>query len=201
MTTQAFHEVQFPPKIAYGASGGPEFSTSIATSINGFEQRNINWHHPRGRWDISTGIKDAGDIEEILAFFRARRGKAYGFRFKDWSDYEAVYELIGVGDGEQKSFELIKEYTSGGYQYIRRILKPVETTVKIYIDGEVVLNYKLDTTTGIVTFNKPPKSGVNIRSDLEFDVPVRFDTDQIIVRASGPGRFVVDSVPLIELRQ
>jgi hypothetical protein len=26
----AFHEVQFPPKIAYGATGGPEFNTSVS---------------------------------------------------------------------------------------------------------------------------------------------------------------------------
>ena len=46
-----FHEVQFPPKIAYGASGGPMFNTSIVTTFGGFEQRNVNWQKARGRWD------------------------------------------------------------------------------------------------------------------------------------------------------
>ncbi len=75
----AFHEIQFPPKIAYGASGGAEFNTSISTTFAGFEQRNINWQKSRGKWDISTGIKTKSDMDSVIAFFRARFGKAHGF--------------------------------------------------------------------------------------------------------------------------
>lgn len=75
-----FHEVQFPPKIAYGASGGAEFNTGITTTFAGFEQRNINWQKARGRWDVSTGLKSKTDMDVLQAFFRARFGKAYGLR-------------------------------------------------------------------------------------------------------------------------
>ena len=68
----SFHEIQFPPKVAYGATGGPAFSTSVALSLNGIEQLNINWRTARGKWDISTGIKSARDIEDVIAFFRER---------------------------------------------------------------------------------------------------------------------------------
>ena len=43
----AFHEIRFPDDIAYGASGGPEFATTIVTMASGFEQRNITGK-PRG---------------------------------------------------------------------------------------------------------------------------------------------------------
>jgi len=200
MTNSSFHEVLFPPKIAYGASGGPEFNTSIALSINGFEQRNINWRHARGRWDISSGIKDSRDTEEIQAFFRARHGKAFGFRFRDWSDYKVVDQLIGIGDGNKKIFELIKEYKSGTYNYIRRILKPVEASVKVRLGTVPTTAYSLDATTGVITFKTAPEKGVNIVTDFEFDIPARFDTDQIIVRATGPNRFVADSIPIVEIK-
>ena len=34
-----FHEVQFPPDISYGASGGPGYSTTVVTTVSGHERR------------------------------------------------------------------------------------------------------------------------------------------------------------------
>lgn len=196
----AFHGVLFPPKIAYGANGGPEFSTSIAVSLNGFEQRNINWSAGRGRWDISTGIKSASDIAEVIAFFRARFGKAYGFLFKDWSDYRATQQKIGEGDGKRTVFQLVKDYRSGSYNYIRTILKPVAGSIRIFVNTVPTDDFLCDLSTGVITFNSPPAESHSIVCDFEFNVPARFDTDQIIVRASGPGRFVSDAINIVEIR-
>ena len=196
-----FHEVQFPPKIAYGATGGPEFNTSITTTFGGFEQRNVNWQKSRGRWDVSTGLKSQTDIDILQAFFRSRFGKAYGFRFKDWADYVAVGQNLGTANGTQTAFQLTKLYVSGAYTYQRELKKPVNGTVKIYKNSVLQgSGYTLDLTTGIVTFTVAPTAGTVISADCEFDVPVRFDTDSIAVRADGPGYFVWDAVPIVELR-
>lgn len=197
----AFHEVQFPNKIAYGASGGAEFNTTISTTFSGFEQRNVNWQKARGRWDVSTGLKNKTDMDTLQAFFRARYGKAYGFRFKDWSDYQGVGQTIGTGNGSNTTFQLTKSYASGSYAYVRDIKKPVAGTVKIYLNGALQSSgFTVDTTTGIVTFSTAPGSGVIVSSDFEFDVPVRFDTDVLSVRADAPGVFVWDSIPIVETR-
>lgn len=196
-----FHEVQFPPKIAYGASGGPEFNTTIATTFGGFEQRNVNWQKARGRWDVSTGLKNQSDMDALQAFFRARFGKGYGFRFKDWSDYKGIGQNLGTGNGTQTAFQLIKVYTSGSYSYSRDIKKPVSGTVNVYKNAVLQASgYTLDLTTGIITFSVAPAAGVIVSADFEFDVPVRFDTDTLAVRADGPGIFVWDSIPVVELR-
>lgn len=55
----AFHEIQSPNDIAYGATGGPEFATSVVATASGYEQRNINWSAARGRWDVASGLKEA----------------------------------------------------------------------------------------------------------------------------------------------
>ena len=197
----AFHEVQFPPKIAYGASGGAEFNTSISTTFGGFEQRNVNWQKSRGRWDVSTGIKIKTDMDTVIAFFRARFGKAYGFRFKDWSDYQGVGQVIGTGNGTLTAFQLIKTYVSGSNSYVREIKKPVSGTVKIYLNAVLQSSgFAIDLTTGIVTFTTAPGNTVVVSADYEFDVPVRFDTDALAVRADAPGVFVWDSIPIVETR-
>ena len=197
----SFHEIQFPPKIAYGASGGPEFSTSVAISLNGFEHRNLNWQSARGKWDISTGIKNSNDIDEVISFFRARFGKAYGFRFKDWSDYKAISQIIAVGDNQTKHFQLIKDYKSGDHSYRRDILKPVDGSIKVYVNEKETYSYKVNTTNGIITFDEAIEEGTTISADFEFDVPARFDVDQIVVRASGPNQFVADSITIVEIKQ
>jgi uncharacterized protein (TIGR02217 family) len=100
----SFHEVRFPENIAYGATGGPEFATTVATG-SGHERRNINWSEARGRWDVASGLKKQALIDELVAFFRARRGEAYDFRFKDWTDYKAAGQLLGTGDDAQTQFQ------------------------------------------------------------------------------------------------
>jgi uncharacterized protein (TIGR02217 family) len=49
-------------------------------------------------------------IDELIAFFRARRGKAYSLRFKDWTDYKANGQLLGTGDDALTQFQLVKHY-------------------------------------------------------------------------------------------
>jgi uncharacterized protein (TIGR02217 family) len=71
----AFHEFRFPDNIAYGATGGPEFATTVVATGAGHEKRNVNWSEARGRWDVVSGLKKQAQIDELIAFFRARGGK------------------------------------------------------------------------------------------------------------------------------
>src|SRR5918995_1972788 len=177
-----FHEVRFPDNIAYGASGGPEFATTVVVTGSGHEHRNINWAEARGRWDVGSGLKNQQQLDELIAFFRARKGKAYGFRFKDWTDYKATGQLLGTGDGAQTQFQLVKRYPSGSVIEARTVSKPVAGTVRIYKDGvEQLSGWSVNVTTGLITFTTAPAAGVEITADFEFDVPVRFDTDHMAV--------------------
>ena len=147
-----FHEVRFPDNIAYGATGGPEFATTVIATASGYEQRNVNWAEARGRWDVASGLKKQTQIDELIAFFRARRGRAYGFRFKDWTDYRATGQLLGTGDDVLTQFQLVKQYPSGSVIEVRTITKPVAGTVQVYLDSvEQLSGWSVDTTTGIVT--------------------------------------------------
>ena len=125
----SFDEVQFPPSISFGATGGPGFSTKVIILSSGYEARNQNWSLARAEYDISTGIKTKADMDAVIAFFYARAGKARGFRFKDWKDYQATNEpVVSIGGG---NFQLVKRYTSGSITYVRTITKPVTGTVTL----------------------------------------------------------------------
>jgi uncharacterized protein (TIGR02217 family) len=142
-----FHEVRFPDNIAYGATGGPEFATMVVATGSGHEKRNVNCAQARGRWDVASGLKRQVQIDELIAFFPARRGKAYGFRFKDWTDYKATGQLLGTGNGAMTQFQLVKHYPSGSVIEVRIITKPVAGTVKVYLDSvEQLSSWSVDTT-------------------------------------------------------
>ena len=197
-----FVEVQFPPEISYGSKGGPVFSTDIITTFSGHEQRNINWQEALARYDVGSGIKTEKEWQQLIAFFRARRGRAIGFRYKDWSDYRAVNQLIGTGDDQVYEFQLVKIYNSGSYIYRRAINKPVNnSSCKIYKDGVLQEEeYSIDFTTGIVSFDSSISQGERITADFEFDVPVRFDTDQLDLSLDSFACGSWQNIPLIEIR-
>ena len=211
-----FAEIQFPPKISYGSKGGPMFSTEVVASFSGYEQRNINWSQARARYDVSSGVKTQEQMQELMSFFLARRGRAVGFRFKDWSDYQGKNQFIGFGDGKSKDFQLVKRYFSENkhaminfdgedkqqYAYQRIIHKPVQNDYFRVYKNSVLVNggFEIDYTKGIVKFNRPPEPLEAITVDFEFDVPVRFDTDHLDGQIDS---FQVNSwnnIPLLEIR-
>lgn len=91
----SFTEIRFPENISYGSTGGPEFSTDVVTTHNGCEQRNINWSRARARYNIAYGVRSSEQLTELITFFHARKGKAIGFRFNDFSTDQNLYKWKG----------------------------------------------------------------------------------------------------------
>ncbi len=197
----AFVEVQFPNDISYGSSGGPEYATDIVASVSGYEQRNINWEQARARFNVAHGVKTKAQLDALIAFFRARKGRAHGFRFKDWTDYQATNETLGTGNGTQTQFQLVKRYASGSVTELRTIVKPVAGTVQIYKSGVLQTSgLSVDTTTGVVTFTAAPTIGQVVTANFQFDVPVRFDTDKLSASLDAYGVHSWQDIALIEVR-
>lgn len=196
-----FLEIRFPTDISYGSGGGPVFATDIVTTQGGHEQRNANWLTPRAQYNVAYGVKTQKQLDALLSFFRIIKGRACGFRFKDWADYRAVNQPIGMGDGATAMFQLVKAYVNGGVSATRAIHKPVAGTVQVYVNGAVQQNgVTIDYAMGTVTFTVPPANGTAIAADFEFDVPVRFDTDALPVRLDAYGIFSCLDVPIVEIR-
>lgn len=208
----AFHEIRFPANISFGSLGGPERLTEIVTLANGFEERNTPWAHSRRRYDAGFGLRSLADVDQLLAFFEARRGQLHAFRWKDWSDYKSCAaartplptdQRIGTGDGVTLSFSLSKTYLSGDESYTRPIVKPVAGTVIVAVATDPQAegtDFSVDPTTGTVTFAVPPDIGTAVTAGFEFDVPVRFDSDRVQTSVAAFNAGDLPNVPIIEVR-
>ena len=207
----AFHEIRFPDDISRGARGGPSRRTQIVELASGAEERNASWSDSRRRYDVAYGIRRADDLAAVVGFFEARNGRLYGFRFKDWGDYKSCLpsqvpsasdQMIGIGDAVQTEFQLQKLYTSGAQSWPRVIEKPVAGTVLVAFDSvDQPTGWTVDTATGLVTLVVAPGNGVVVTAGFEFDVPVRFDSDDLDVTLSLERHGSINSIPLVEIRK
>lgn len=202
-----FHEVRLPARLAFGSTGGVERRTEVVALGSGFERRSSPWAHGRRRYLIGAGLRSLDDMAALTAFFEARRGRLYGFRFRDFADYRscapggtisAMDQSLGPGDGGRTAFQLVKAYGD----VLREIRKPVEGSVRVAVAGEELPPgaFAVDPTTGLVELDGPPAPGAEVSAGFAFDTPVRFDADRIelTLESFGAGRMV--AMPLIELR-
>ena len=207
----AFHDIRFPDNISRGARGGPRRRTQVVTLASGAEERNASWADSRRAYDASFGIRRADDLAQVIAFFEARNARLHAFRWKDWADYKScppsgtpdpLDQELGTGDGETTAFQLVKRYASGAQAWTRTITKPEAGTVRVAIDGvEQGSGWSVDALTGIVTFDAAPGAGVALTAGFAFDVPARFDTDELPVTLDIERLGSIASIPILEVRE
>lgn len=201
-----FHDVIFPEEISYGSSGGPEFNTTVITLNSGYEKRNINWSQVRAKYNVAHGIKERAQMEELLAFFYARMGKAFSFRYYDPLDFNTGYQSLGTGTGIRTDFQIIKIYQSGIYTYSRKITKPISGSLLGVRVGGVVQNpnnYTVDWSSGVITFKEGhiPVDGDEITiEDCEFHVHARFDTDHMDITHEFWETMSWPQIPIVEIK-
>lgn len=223
------HNIVFNTQVSQGARGGPQFFTTMMVATGGFEKSQANWSAGKCRYDVGHVIESRTKLAYVLAFFRARQGKAYGFLFRDPTDFyagmiwsanalapSATPEVLPVvGDGSTTAFQLTKTYADSAATVVRTITRPIQTdfvtgasvapTIYQYLAGTWTLiasaNYSVNYTTGVVTFTTAPSVGVQIGWSGQFYVPVRFDTDEMNVTLEAAGVGEWQSIPLVEIRE
>jgi uncharacterized protein (TIGR02217 family) len=185
---------RFPDNISYGSVGGPKYSTTLVIVDSGWEYANINWENARHEFNVAMGVRSMSELSELIRFFHLCRGRAHSFRYKNWLDYkscpvEDTYtpydQYLGTGDGNTINFQLIKRYELYGLSELvneKEINKPVNSTVVVAINNipkTINTDFVVDHTTGIVTFTTAPALGSIITWGGEFDIPCRFDIDEL----------------------
>jgi len=180
----SFVEQRFLTRFRYGLRARPRHPVEIITVASGAEQRIRR--SPSFRWDIEGEVTgDVAQTAEVMSAYNALGGPALGFRLwfpRDCSPAAdgvsapaASDQVLGVGDGETRGFQLVKRYSLGLATTIKPLRKPVEGSVRVAVDGVETSAFLADTTSGLVTFDSPPASGATLTAGCLYDLPVRFD--------------------------
>lgn len=180
----AHDAILFPLSVQSGVSA-VEYATSVVDLGNAREQRIAHWLDGRVTFDAALGLRSLKDLRALLAFFRARKGRARSFLVRDLLDYEVgpgAEGIFGEGDGVETVFQLTKTYSDAYNADVRPIAKPEASTVQIYRDATLLtagVDYTLDAATGLVTFTSAPVADAILSWTGQFFVPVRFAEDTL----------------------
>lgn len=193
-----FHEIRFPERFAYGSTRTLDYVCVVYENSRHVEHR--VGLSPVGRlmYLIMKENLTFDDVAELEAFYRGRKGKTYGFRFKDFEGYRVTDESLTYSSGT--TVQLIKTFDDGLETEVKTILKPVAGTVTLKRDGTAFAssgNWTLDTETGVVTFTAD-QTGHTFTWSGEYDIPVRFNSTMATTRMS---RMVAEwrTIELVEL--
>ncbi|BAV66234.1 DUF2460 domain-containing protein [Sphingobium cloacae] len=207
---QAFDDIVFPLSVGREASLSPAFSTQIVESPSGHERRTSDWADARLSFDAGPGVRSEADIAELIAFFRARRGAARGFRFTDPFDDRScaaggtpgpMDQRLGTGDGVKAEFQLMRFYGEGEEAQARAITRPVAGSIRVAVDGVERLSGWSHAGMGVIAFDVAPEDGAVLTAGFRFDVPVRFAEDRLDINRATFAAGEAPSVPLVEIRE
>jgi len=194
-----FDEIRLPELEAYGSTRKVIYSTSVYENDTFVEHRVSKSPKGRRKYTISKENLSNEEVLTLENFFIARKGSAYGFRYKDWADYKATDEPLVNGGGT--TIQLIKTYGDSIREEVRKIIKPVSGSVTLKKEGVAWAssgNWSLDTTTGIITMNTS-HPGDEITWSGEFDTPVRYVGDEFNAQWESLMIFNCDNIELLEL--
>lgn len=195
----SFYETRFPTDISLGALSIPAWKTDVIVFESGREQRNQRWSEVRNSYDVGYGVRTRDQLNALAAFFYEMRGRLHSFRFKDHLDYSATNETLTY-DGTG-TVQLTKTYGNGFNNYSKDIKKPVAGSVTLKVNGSNYSSFTIDTTTGIITFTASPVPTISdvITWSGEFDIPCRFDQDQLSINLKE-AELGTTSCMLVEVR-
>ncbi len=196
-----FCNIRFPEDISLEFVKSINFNTEINTTKNLNEQRVKLLDYCYNTYEINYKNVTSKKLEKIVSFFNIVNGRYSSFRFKDWLDYKAYNQLIGIYSNDNE-FQLVKNYSvnsSINKVYTRTITKPVENTIKIYINNIETNNFIVNISTGTVAIKSKLNENDIITADFEFDTAVRFFSDNLVIKNNTKNISEIEELKLTEV--
>jgi uncharacterized protein (TIGR02217 family) len=167
------------PGLKWNQGKTPVFSTLIQIAASGRESRTPLYVYPLYEFDLSYEIlRDDtahNELKSLASFYLRMGGADDDFLYIDPSDNYTLNSLIGVGDGNNNSFQMVRSY--GGFIEPRYDIQSSNNQIPIVIsvNGNTQANnsYSINyLRSGILTFNTNP-IGV-ITANFSYYYRVRF---------------------------
>jgi uncharacterized protein (TIGR02217 family) len=173
--------VRLPPTMALGSLFGPAHRLLVLTGDAEVTERLDVGAGSRLSAETGYQFRPWAEMQQLMAFFWARRGRYASFQVQDPSDHTLTEPaLCGTADGLQTVFPLVKQYVSGSQIMARRIYRPV-APVQVFVDTVLQTSgVTVETMQGLMTFATAPAAGQVVTATCaDFDTLVRFDTDTL----------------------
>ena len=189
-------DVRFPvlPGATWDLTWSPQFRTKIQSAVSGKEYRASLMANPLYNIKVKFEFLRAGarnELQQLVGFYLARRGAFESFLFKHDDDCAVAGQLVGMGDGIVKSFQLARSF--GGFS---EPVQNIDQVVEVRVNGAVVppAGYTVS-STGLVTFAAAPTGPVTWTGSYLYRV--RFADDEAEFTRFMNKLWKADSVDLV----
>jgi uncharacterized protein (TIGR02217 family) len=189
-----YHDILLPDSITVHLKGGPGFSTTTASTISGREIRFCERQNAIQKYRLEGCRLSQDEFQRFNSFFRARIGCAYAFRIRDHADFKIENQIIGTADGISKEFEIYKSYEDYVCSYKRKIACLREETIEANFAIE-----DIDRQNGLIRTQEILEIGKTLIINAEFDVWVRFVSDEFLYSSCADGSILIEDLDLLEV--
>jgi uncharacterized protein (TIGR02217 family) len=203
-------------------SRAAQWSTQVQRGQGGSEFRIGMWAAPRWKWSVKLPLLrddvQLAAFKTLAGFFMARGGMQDSFLFAPMEDAYQIGKAqaggwcrltgvqIGVGDGTQKVFPLVRPYGVQTYPYGRaaepvqwvdtRNFTPVFKVNGVTQAGTTFATFDGATGGVLATFTTAPGAGLSVTADFEFAYRVRLAADEFSAKWFAWAMFEGDGIEL-----
>ena len=172
------------PGLAFSVSRVPQWNTQVHQAVSLKETRVALAAYPIWtytlQYDVLRSSPAYKELQQLVDFYNQCRGGYDWFNFSDPDDNTIALsspQLIGIADGVQTNFQLVRTFYTGGF--VEPILSYNSATIT---DNGVTKTYGADyviNPDGVVSFTVAPTAGHFIRWYGTFYWPCRFVDDSL----------------------
>lgn len=172
------------PGIEWNVKKTPIFSTRVLTSRSGMEYRAANWSYGKYRWQLSYAVlrQNRGgltELQELLGFCLARQGMFEDFLYSDPTDNSVTGQLLGVGNGAQTDFPLVR--TLGVWTDPNLVANAITAVYVNGVEQTLTTDYTIEQIgkfgLDAIRLTTPAPFGEEVTADFSYYFPVRFMQD------------------------
>ncbi len=188
------------PGLTWSVTKSPIWKTRVQTSVRGRELRIKDQLYPRWKFQqvysfLSGTTRCTPGYPEVrimMNFFQSVRGSWDNWLFHDPSDNIIIGQSIGLGNGVETVFQLLRtlapetaqnyplasgQFPIGGFD--EPIIAPLAYQVYLNNVPQFGVGFNVNELNGVVTFVVPPGLGVHITADIQYYFRCRFTTDTL----------------------
>lgn len=131
--------------------------------------------YPLWEWELTIDLLRVGspaDYQTLVGFINRNYGRVSPFYFTDQNDKSVTNQSIGIGDGSNKDFQLVR--TFGNFT------EPVQSkngSITVKVNGSTTTDYTI-TSTGLITFTVAPGVGKSVTWTGSYFWLCRFNEDE-----------------------
>lgn len=181
--------------MAWNNTKTQSWDTIIQKYGSGKRKSLSRWSYPQWTLECSYTCLSQKEIEYVVGFFATVRGQHQPFLWLDLEDYRQENVRIGVGDGGNTGFQLLRNYSN---LFAEPVYGVVSGTLHVFVnDIEVPVSSEDE---GWIELTSPPDPGATITATFDYYWRVAFDSDDLDWSNFWYGFYKLNKVKLVTVR-